>query len=93
MQRYLGALLGWLTGHIMTEDQAITGNVLARKVYENLPDAGVVSRAVNHAMRDVFHLDASETGIITACAMTLIMGGRRSFFWGLRSIWRAITLV
>ena len=58
VQRYLGALLGWLTGHIMTEDQAITGNVLARKVYENLPDAGVVSRAVNHAMRDVFHLDA-----------------------------------
>ena len=58
VHRYLGVLLGWLTGHIMTEDQAITGNVVTRKVYEELQDTEVVSRAVNHAMRDVFHLDA-----------------------------------
>ena len=32
VQRFVGVLLGWLTGHIMTEDQAIVGKVALKRV-------------------------------------------------------------
>ncbi len=61
VQRYISVLLGWLTGHIMMEDQAITGHVEAERVYEESPDTPNVASAVNQAMKDVFHLGAELT--------------------------------
>ncbi len=58
VQRFLNVLVGWLTGHIMVEDQAITGNVAASSVYEETTDTSVVADAVNQAMKDVFRLEA-----------------------------------
>lgn len=58
VERFLSVMVGWLTGHIMAEDQAIIGNVNAKSVYEETPDTSVVADAVNRAMKDVFHLEA-----------------------------------
>ncbi len=56
VRRFLGVLAGWLTGHIMAEDQAITGNVSEKKVYEELMETPVIASAVSQAMKEVFHL-------------------------------------
>ncbi len=58
VQRFISVLIGWLTGHIMMEDQAIAGNVQADQVYDVSSETPVVSGAVNQAMQDVFHLEA-----------------------------------
>lgn len=58
VERFLSVLIGWLTGHIMAEDQAITGHVVAKKAYEESFETPVIAAAVNQAARDVFHLDA-----------------------------------
>ena len=58
VKRFLNVMVGWLTGHIMVEDQAIMGNVAAKSVYENTSDTSVVAGAVNQAMKDVFRLEA-----------------------------------
>ncbi|MCI9106351.1 MAG: hemerythrin family protein [Lachnospiraceae bacterium] len=58
VQRFLNVMIGWLTGHIMVEDQAILGNVVAKSVYEETTDIPVVADAVNQAMKDVFRLNA-----------------------------------
>ena len=58
VQRFLNVMIGWLTGHIMVEDQAILGNVVAKSVYEETTDTPVVADAVNQAMKDVFRLNA-----------------------------------
>ncbi len=58
VQRFVNVMVGWLTGHIMVEDQAIMGNVDAKKVYDDTPEAPVVAGAVKQAMKDVFRLDA-----------------------------------
>lgn len=58
VERFVSVLVGWLTGHIMAEDQAITGKVPAKRDYEESLETSVVAGAVNQAMRDVFHLDS-----------------------------------
>lgn len=58
VQRFTSVLIGWLTGHIMMEDQAIVGHIDAKGTYDELPDTPVVARAVNQAMEGVFHLKA-----------------------------------
>lgn len=58
VERFLSVMAGWLTGHIMVEDQAITGHVEARSEYEETTDTSVVASVVNQAMQDVFHLEA-----------------------------------
>lgn len=58
VQRFVGTLLGWLTGHIMTEDQAIVGKITVKKIYDRSAEISIVARAVNRAMQDVFRLDA-----------------------------------
>lgn len=58
VQRFVGTLLGWLTGHIMTEDQAIVGKVELKRVYDRSAEISIVARAVDHAMQDIFRLDA-----------------------------------
>ncbi len=58
VQRFISVLIGWLTGHIMMEDQAIIGHGDAKRAYDELPDTEVIAGAVNQAMEDVFHLKA-----------------------------------
>ncbi|MCI8607680.1 MAG: hemerythrin family protein [Hungatella sp.] len=58
VQRFVGVLLGWLTGHIMTEDQAIVGKVALKRVYDRSGEIAVVARVVDQAMQDVFRLNA-----------------------------------
>lgn len=56
VQRFLGVLVGWLTGHIMTEDQAITGNMASGRVYEAAQGTPEVAEAIIQAMDQVFRL-------------------------------------
>lgn len=58
LERFLGVMTGWLTGHIMTEDLAIVGKTLSKKLYEPSSKLSIVSRAVNNAMEDVFQVEA-----------------------------------
>ena len=58
VQRFVGVLLGWLTGHIMTEDQATVGKVALKRVYDRSGEIAVVARVVDQAMQDVFRLNA-----------------------------------
>ncbi len=58
VRRFVGVLIGWLTGHIMTEDQAITGNIETQRIYDESADTSVIANAVNQAMGDIFHLKA-----------------------------------
>lgn len=58
VQRLVGTLLGWLTGHIMIEDQAIVGKIVTQRVYDRSTEISVVERAVNRAMQDIFRLEA-----------------------------------
>lgn len=63
-ERFLGVLLGWLTGHTMTEDQEIVGAISAHRSFaqpskdSEAVDPSVVAKAVDQAMRDVFRLGA-----------------------------------
>ncbi len=59
VQRFLGTLFGWLTGHIMTEDQEITGEALSAKSHDRSPDTETIAQAVSHAMQNAFRIDAS----------------------------------
>ncbi|MCI8888315.1 MAG: hemerythrin family protein [Hungatella sp.] len=56
--RFLGVLLGWLTGHIMTEDQNIMGKTSVGRIYDHSSETEVAAQAVCHAMEDVFHIRA-----------------------------------
>ena len=55
-QRFLGVLLGWITGHIMTEDQEITGEIAASRIYDTSFQSSVIADAFCQAMQDVFHI-------------------------------------
>lgn len=60
VQHFLGICLGWLTGHIMIEDHAITGRVSHKWVYN--PREQVVSalrKALEQAMWEVFKVKGS----------------------------------
>lgn len=58
VEHFSAVMAGWLTGHIMTEDQAIIGNIVAKRVYEDSLDTHIIANAFNQAMKDVFHLEA-----------------------------------
>lgn len=58
MERFLGVVLGWLTGHIMMEDQAIVGKVGARKPCEFSPRISAIAKIVDHTLQDVFQVEA-----------------------------------
>lgn len=58
VQRFVNTLIGWLTGHIMVEDQAITGKVSIGTVYEESLETRTIANAVSQAMESVFHLKA-----------------------------------
>ena len=58
-ERFPGVLPGWLTGHIMMEDQEITGELVSARIYDMPSDTSVVAQAVNHATEDAFRLTAT----------------------------------
>lgn len=58
VERFLGVMAGWLTGHILTEDLAIVGKVIARRRYSLSSKISVIAKAVSHTMDDVFHVDS-----------------------------------
>lgn len=59
-ERFLSVLLGWLTGHIMTEDQEIAGNRSAGETYQDPAHASeaVIAQAVGQVMQNVFRINA-----------------------------------
>lgn len=59
VQRFLNTMLGWLTGHIMTADQEISGGVFKTNLYDNSNRISVAAQAVSRAMEDMFHLDTT----------------------------------
>ena len=52
-------MLGWLTGHIMTEDQMISGVPYKPNLYDYSTRVSVAAQAVSQAMKDLFHLDTA----------------------------------
>ncbi len=42
-ERFPGVLPGWLTGHIMMEDQEITGELVSARIYDMSSDTSVVA--------------------------------------------------
>lgn len=56
--RFLGVLLGWLTGHIMVEDQEISGAVHKAGAHDTSSETAITAAAVDQAMQDMFHLEA-----------------------------------
>ncbi len=56
--RFLAILLGWLTGHIMTEDQEITGASTSQKLHNQSSNSDTAAQIVKQAMEDIFHIGA-----------------------------------
>ena len=59
-ERFLGVLLGWLTGHIMTEDQEITAEKSSSSGYSSFSqtETAAAVEAVGQAVKNVFGLHA-----------------------------------
>lgn len=59
VNHFLGVCVGWLIGHTMTEDRAITGETTSR--WENLlpeEEQAVMSRFISKLTYDMFQIDA-----------------------------------
>lgn len=57
-ERFLSVLLGWLTGHIMTEDQEITGERLTEEIYHDPTEVPAAAEVISQAMQNVFRIKA-----------------------------------
>lgn len=58
VQHFLGICLGWLTGHIMAEDRAITGRVAPLWSQEqNIETIALLENAVIQTVKDIFGLN------------------------------------
>lgn len=59
VRHFLGVCIGWMTGHTLTEDQAITGKIPS-KWDELLPDESIeaLEETITRTMREMFMLDA-----------------------------------
>ena len=57
-QHLTDTMQNWLAGHIMKEDQAIVKKAVVKKNWHCSGQTDLISRAVNHAMQDVFHTEA-----------------------------------
>lgn len=59
VQHFLGICLGWLNGHIMIEDRAITGRVAQKWVHQPSEDEKVsLTNAVLQSFQSLFRIDA-----------------------------------
>lgn len=56
VQHFLGICIGWLTGHIMLEDHAITGRVKNKWIHEPTEDTSVLEEMIVKVMNEVFCL-------------------------------------
>lgn len=56
IQHFLGICIGWLTGHIMLEDHAITGRVANKWIYEPTEETSVLEEMITKVMSEVFCL-------------------------------------
>ena len=56
IQHFLGICLGWLTGHIMLEDHAITGKINNKWVHEWTQAASVFEDTAIRVMNELFGL-------------------------------------
>ncbi len=60
VEHFLGVCIGWLTGHIMIEDQAITS--APEEAVSAEGEVAVLTEAVARFAREVFELDVSPDG-------------------------------
>lgn len=58
VQRFAGTMSSWLAEHILREDQAIIGRVVARKGTDLSSQVTAISKAVNLTTQDVFQVEA-----------------------------------
>ncbi len=59
IRHFLGVCMGWLSGHIMAEDRAITGKVISKwKDIRSEDELNVLEQTVIQIMREVFRLEA-----------------------------------
>ena len=63
VQRFIGVCTGWLTGHIMIEDRAITG----RNVYRSMPlelsgEAEAVQAVIIYPLQELFGINVQFAG-------------------------------
>lgn len=56
IQHFLGICIGWLTGHIMLEDHAITGKIANKWIHEPTEETAVLEEMIMRVMREVFGL-------------------------------------
>lgn len=54
VQHFLGICIGWLTGHIMLEDHAITGRVKNKWIHEPAEDTAILEELFSKVMYEVF---------------------------------------
>ncbi len=58
MQHFLGICVGWLNGHILTEDRAITGRVSNKWVHSPSEDEIVsLEKAILQSFQSLFHIN------------------------------------
>lgn len=58
VQHFLGLCIGWLNGHIMIEDHAITGNVQNKWVHQPSEDElASLKKAITQAFESLFRVD------------------------------------
>lgn len=56
VKHFLGICIGWLTGHIMLEDHAITGRVANKWIHEPTEETSVLEEMITKVMNEVFGL-------------------------------------
>ncbi|MGN1350792.1 MAG: bacteriohemerythrin [Anaerovoracaceae bacterium] len=59
IKRYIGIFSGWLTGHILVEDQAITGKQKSRYTLPDDEKRQMITRQITRCFADIFQIDAS----------------------------------
>ena len=62
VQRFIGVCTGWLTGHIMLEDHAITGRISNKWKYEWTEELSVLEEAVTRVIKELLGLHAQIIG-------------------------------
>ncbi|MCM1500996.1 MAG: response regulator [Clostridium sp.] len=59
IRHFLGVCMGWLSGHIMTEDRAITGKAISKwKNIRSEDELNALEQTVIQIMREVFRLES-----------------------------------
>lgn len=62
VERFVGIMGNWLTGHIMLEDQAIVGKAVRQKKRDLSTQIEIISKTVHHAVKEVLQ---TETKLVS----------------------------